>query len=62
MWLGGEPEGGTTGQVNPSGGALSEAYYTLSGIRLATAPENGVYIKRTVYRNQSVRTEKIINQ
>jgi hypothetical protein len=58
MWLGGEPEGGTTGQVNPSGGALSEAYYTLSGIRLATAPENGVYIKRTVYENGRTETVK----
>jgi pectate lyase len=63
MWLGGEP-GNITGVVNPVENRVvqSEIYYNVSGVRTKTAPEKGIYIKKTIFQNKQTRIEKINNK
>ncbi len=39
---------------------ISESYYTISGIKVKNFNEKGIYIRKTVYTNGSVSTEKIM--
>jgi pectate lyase len=58
MWLGGEPS--QTGISVPAGtaGIQSETYYNLSGMQMKTAPEKGIYIKKTIYKDGKSDTAK----
>jgi pectate lyase len=60
MWLGGEPS--QTGISKPTGtaGVQSETYYNLSGMQMKTAPEKGIYIKRTVYKDGKSNVVKLL--
>ena len=51
------------GKVNPGlGDIVSTQYFSLSGTIVSERQQHGIYIKRSVYRNGFVKTEKIIRR